>query len=438
MFAGAARGARTLRQSPQAMGEVPDGRAGQAMARAAQMTAWIATIAALPLGVWLYLLAGRGGFWRAARPLDGPFEAPADWPPVAAIVPARDEAQTIGQAIGSVLEQDYPGPLSVVLVDDHSADGTASVAAAAAASSTHGARLTIVTARHLPPGWTGKLWALSEGVAAAEAGSPAPVHLWFTDADIVHDPRVLRRLVAQAETDDRDLVSLMVALTCEAVWERLLIPTFVFFFAMLYPFAWVNDPRRRTAGAAGGCLMVRREALARAGGLATVRGALIDDCALAARIKRHGRPGGGRLWLALTGLSRSVRPYPALADIWRMVARSAYTQLRHSPTLLAGTLLGMALAYLAPPLLALAYPLHGQPAAAVLGGLAWVLMAALIAPTLRLYRQRPAMGFALPVAALFYAAMTIDSARRHALGQGGLWKGRVHRPAHGDTSGPAI
>jgi len=254
---------------------------------------------------------------------------------------------------------------------------------------------------------------------------------------------VLRRLVANAEHEDRDLVSLMVMLTCGTVWERLLIPPFVFFFGLLYPFRWVADAGRATAGAAGGCLMVRTDALRRAGGLTAMRDALIDDCTLAARIKSLGRSvqgkQGGRIRLALTRLSHSIRPYPALADIWRMVARSAYTQLRHSPILLLGTLLGLALTYLAPPLLVLSYPLHGHAVVAGLGGAAWILMAALFVPTIRLYGQPWPMAFALPVAALFYAAMTVDSARRHAAGRGGQWKGRHQAPTGGtapsDTPG---
>ncbi len=391
------------------------------------MTAALVITGGVSLAIWLYLWLAHGRFWHVEAALDAEPPAPEDWPPVAAIIPARNEAETIGDAIGSVLGQDYPGPLAVYLVDDSSDDGTAEVAHNASGQSE---RLTIVTARPPPPGWAGKLWALSEGLQAIP--DPAgPVHLWFTDADIAHDPSTLRRLVAAAEAEDRDLVSLMVMLTSETVWEKLLIPPFVFFFAMLYPFRWIAEPARRTAGAAGGCLMVRAEALRRAGGLEAMRDALIDDCTLAERIKRLGRPGGGRLRLALTRRSHSIRPYPALADIWRMVARSAYTQLRHSPVLLAGTLLGMAVTYLVPPLLLLAVPLHGNVVAAAVGVLAWVLMAVLFRPTSRLYGQPWPMAFALPVAALFYAAMTADSARRHVLGKGGQWKGRVQAPRRG-------
>ena len=397
------------------------------------MASGLTALAMFPVATWLYLLAGRGGFWRARGRLDGgPTATRSDWPAVAAVVPARDEAEVIGASLASVLTQDYPGPFAVVLVDDHSTDGTAAAAGRAARSVGRAERLGVVRAHPLPVGWSGKLWALSEGVAAADALAPGARYLWFSDADIVHDPANLRRLVAEAEDGDRDLVSLMVLLSARGFWERLLVPAFVFFFQKLYPFAWVADPGRRTAAAAGGCILLRRVALANAGGLAPIRGALIDDCALARRIKDVGRPGGGgRLRLCLTRSARSVRPYRGLGGVWHMVARTAYAQLRHSPALLAGAVAGMALTYLLPPLLALTYPWHGEAAAAVLGLGAWALMAAAFRPTLRFYRQRPAaLAPLLPLAALLYCAMTLDSARRHLRGRGGAWKGRVQaRPA---------
>ncbi len=395
------------------------------------MTAGLILTSSVSLAIWLYLLLARGRFWRVTTPLDADPPACAGWPPVAAVVPARNEAETIGEAIGSVLGQDYPGAFAVCLVDDASEDGTAEIARRAAEACGRPDRLTIVTARPPPAGWTGKLWALSEGLEAV-ATTAKPAYVWFTDADIRHETATLRRLVATADAEDRDLVSLMVMLTCQAVWEKLLIPPFVFFFAMLYPFRWIADPGRRTAAAAGGCLLVRADALNRSGGLEAMHDALIDDCTLASRIKRLGRPGGGRLRLALTRRSHSIRPYPALSDLWHMVARSAYTQLRHSPILLLGTLLGMTIAYVVPPLVVLTAPIHGDAIAAALAALAWMLMAALFRPTARLYGRGWPIAFALPVAALFYAAMTADSARRHAAGKGGLWTGRVQSPKGGD------
>jgi hopene-associated glycosyltransferase HpnB len=383
--------------------------------------------AAIPLAIWLYLIVLHGGFWRADARLDQTAGPRRRWPEVVALVPARNEADVIARAVRALLAQDYPGPLHAILVDDHSRDGTAESAARAADESTRPGFLTVVAARDLPPGWSGKLWALAEGAARAEACHPGAEYVWLSDADIEHGPDTLRRLVAKAEDERLDLVSLMVALSCAGFWERLLIPPFIYFFQMLYPFAWVNDRRRRTAAAAGGCVLLRRAALARAGGIAAIKSELIDDCALARRIKDL-EPGGG-IWLGLADASRSIRPYRGLGDIWRMVARSAYTQLRHSPVLLAGTLLGMTVTFLVPPLVALGAPLHGNAVAAILGVTTWSLMAVSAWPTNDLYRRPLWAGALLPLAAALYCAMTLDSALRHRRGRGGTWKGRVHTAA---------
>ncbi len=386
------------------------------------------TLACVSLAIWLYLVALRGGFWRADRRLDEDLAAPPAWPAVVALVPARDEAEVIGRSVAALLAQDYPGRFRIVLVDDDSRDGTAEIALHTAEIAGATERLSVVAARPLPAGWSGKLWALSEGLAQAEAP-----YLWLSDADIEHGPATLRRLVAKAEDRRLDLVSLMVALSCRGFWERLLIPPFIYFFQMLYPFAWVNDPRKGTAAAAGGCMLLRRDALARAGGFAAIKGELIDDCALARRIKdlaatkaeRAEGDGARGLWLGLTATSRSIRPYRGLGEIRRMVVRSAYTQLRHSPLLLLGTLVGLALTFLAPPLIGLSVELHGGKAAAILGFSTWSLMALSAVPTYRLYRQPVWLAAFLPLAAAFYAAMTLESALRHWRGAGGAWKGRV-------------
>ena len=396
-------------------------------------SAALAVLTGLSLAVWIYLILFRGGFWRADARLDPAPPTPSIWPDVVALVPARNEAAVIGAAVAALLAQDYPGGLRVVVIDDGSDDGTAAEAEAAGrrAAGTGGTeRLNVVAARPTGPGWTGKLWALSEGLAQAEALCLQPRYLWLSDADIAHGPATLRRLVAKAEAETLDLVSLMVALSCEGWWEKLLIPPFVFFFQKLYPFAWVADRRRRTAAAAGGCILLNAEALTAAGGFAALKGALIDDCALAAliksaRIKAVGPERGRGIWLGLAEDSRALRPYGGLGQIWDMVARSAYTQLGRSPLLLIGTLLGMALVYLVPPFAALSLPLGGQGAAAALGLAAWALMAFALLPTLRLYRQPPWLAPLLPVAALLYSAMTADSAWRHWRGRGGAWKGRV-------------
>ena len=362
--------------------------------------------AALSLVVWLVLLFFRGRFWRADQRLDPNTPELAAWPAVIAVIPARNEAATIGRSVASLLGQNYPGAFSLVVVDDDSDDGTA---AAAGVSD----RLTVVSGEPLPPGWTGKLWAVHQGLE--RTGDAAFVLL--TDADIEHPPQSLRRLVAKAEQGDLDLVSLMVRLRCETFWERLLIPAFVFFFQKLFPFPRVNDPDRPEAAAAGGCMLVRRAALERSGGIEAIRHRLIDDCALAAGIKP-----GGPIWLGLTEDVHSLRAYQRLGEIWTMVARTAYEQLRRSPLALIGTMFGMAVIYLVPPLAVVG----GDGVARACGLAAWLLMVVAYRPTLRLYGLPAWHGLLLPVAALFYSLMTIDSARRHGRGQGGAWKGRSY------------
>jgi hopene-associated glycosyltransferase HpnB len=377
---------------------------------------WLSAIAALSLAAWIYLLLGRGFFWLTRERLPADLPSPSMWPAIAVLIPARDEAATIAAAIAGLCGQDYPGRVSITLVDDSSSDGTAAIARAAAPEK----NLEIVAAPPLQEGWTGKIWALHNGLAHLDRAAPDAAYVLLTDADIAHPPDLLRRLVALAERDRRDLVSLMVKLNCATLWERLLIPAFVYFFRKLYPFAAVNDERSRVAAAAGGCMLVRRGALNRIGGFTALRGALIDDCTLASALKTQ----GGRLWLGLADASLSLRVYDKLADIWAMVARSAYAQLRHSPLLLLGTVIGLAIIYLAPPLIALLYPMHGDSAAALLAGTAWLAMTISFVPMLAYYRLSWPWALTLPLAALLYIAMTIDSARRHAKGAGGAWKGR--------------
>lgn len=387
---------------------------------------WV-LLAAAALAAWIWLIAARGGFWRARPRLDGPADAaaaPSDWPAVAAVIPARNEAATIARAVASLAGQDYPGPLSIVVVDDDSDDGTADLARAAA---TGGRPVSVITAARLEPGWAGKVWALSQGLAHIEAAPGDPAFIWLSDADIEHDPAMLRALVAEAEARALDLMSLMVLLRVRSFWERLLIPPFVFFFQKLFPFAWVNDPRAGTAAAAGGCMLLRRTALTRIGGIAAIGSALIDDVALARAVKP-----GGAIRLALTKGSRSLRPYPGLADIWAMVARSAFDQLGYSTLALIGTVLAMALIYLVPPAAVLAYPFHASGLAAGLGALGWAAMALAAGPTNRLYRLAWPAGLALPAAAALFVAMTVDSARRHWSGRGGAWKARTYGPARQD------
>jgi len=359
-------------------------------------------LAAVSLLAWLWLALVQGRFWRTDQRLPAR-RAPRRWPSVAIVVPARDEAAILPRTLPTLLAQDYPGPFRVIVVDDASSDGTGDLARAAGAE--------VVDAGERPPGWTGKLWALHRGVA--EAGEVE--FLLFTDADIAHDPASLTALVSAAA--DLDLVSQMARLRVSTGWERLIVPAFVYFFAMLYPFRWVNRPGSRTAAAAGGCSLLRRAALERAGGLDAVRGAVIDDVAIARIVKRS----GGRIWLGLADHVESVRPYPRLADLWQMVARSAFSQLHYSAGLLAGTVLGLGVVFVV-PIAALA----GGAVAAALGGAAWLVMAATFGPMLRYYRQPVLLAFTLPFTAVLYLAMTIDSARRHWLGRGAVWKGRTY------------
>jgi hopene-associated glycosyltransferase HpnB len=369
----------------------------------------LVALGGLVAAIWAYLLLGRG-FFGSTR-LAAPTPEPAHYPRVVAVIPARNEAEGVGRAVASLLDQDYPGDFSIVLVDDHSNDGTAEVAREVARGRED--RFTIVAARSLPGGWTGKLWALSEGVR--QIASPPDLYL-FTDADIAHHRTNLRELVARLEAEQRDMVSLMVKLHCASFAEKFLIPPFVFFFALLYPFSWSNNPRRATAAAAGGCVLLRRSAYERIGGYAAIRGELIDDCALAAAVKKS----GGSIWLGLTHGTESLRLYPEIADIWNMVARTAYTQLQYSPLLLAGTVLGLVLTYLAPVFL-----LFAGGTAALLGLAAWIIMAAIYAPMLRFYGRSLLWAPLLPAAASVYLGATIASAWRHWRGRGGQWKGRV-------------
>ena len=361
--------------------------------------------AAISMIIWVYLVLGRGGFWRMhdAELTGGPV-LPA--PCVAIIVPARNEAAVIAQAVASLAAQQYPGRFHIVVVDDHSTDGTAESARVAGDEV-----LTIIPAAPLESGWTGKLWAVHQGIQQAARFSPD--YLLLTDADIVHSPANLASLVAHATANGFDLVSLMVSLHCRSIAERALIPAFVFFFFLLYPPAWIRRSRFRTAGAAGGCLLVRREGLERIGGLSQIRGELIDDCALAREIKGS----GGRVWLGLTSGTASIREYPTFNEIGRMISRTAFTQLGHSWWMLAGTAAGLALTFLVPPAAAVS--------GSAMGAAAWLLMSIAYIPALRFYGQSPLWAPLLPAVTLFYLGATIHSAMAYRRGAGGMWKERA-------------
>ncbi|MGW8455472.1 glycosyltransferase [Streptomyces niveus] len=378
----------------------------------------IAWIAAVSLAAWGFLLLGQGFFWRTDQRLP-PREAPSPWPSVAVVVPARDEAEMLPVSLPSLLAQDYPGRAEIFLVDDSSTDGTGALARELA-DRFGGLPLTVVSPPEPAPGWTGKLWALRHGIELAREDGPD--YLLLTDADIAHEPDSLRELVAAARTNGLDLVSQMARLRVTTAWERLIVPAFVYFFAQLYPFRRVNKPGARTAAAAGGCVLLRTETAERARIPDSIRQAVIDDVSLARAV----RAAGGRIWLGLAERVDSVRPYPALGDLWRMVARSAYAQLLHNPLLLIGTVAGLAVVYLAPPAGVYAGLSGGDAPAGLLGGAAWAVMAGTYVPVLRYYRQSLWLAPLLPFTALLYLLMTVDSAFRHYRGRGAAWKGRTY------------
>ena len=380
---------------------------------------------------WGWLTLFRGRFWATDQRLDVPkAREGGSWPGVVAVIPARNESEVIGKTIPTVLGQRYPGPLSVYLVDDRSSDGTADIAKAAAREADKGFSFKVVTGKERPDGWAGKVWALQQGVEAAKTVDHE--YFWFTDADIANSPDVLVSLVARAEEEGLDLVSVMAKLHVSTFWDKLLIPAFVFFFGKLYPFRWVNDHEKSTAAAAGGCVLVRKTRLVEGGGLESMRDAIIDDCALARLVR--GPEGRGRLWLGISQEVQSIRPYDGFRGIWDMVARTAYVQLRRSPVLLAGTILGMAWLYLGPPAamgagIGLAVVgVWDTPTWVLLvsGAGGWGLMSAIYTPMLKWYRLKRWWGPLLPIAGLLYTLMTLDSGRRSWMRRGGGWKGRTY------------
>jgi hopene-associated glycosyltransferase HpnB len=365
--------------------------------------------------VWLYLVVGHGQFWRVKGLVAQEAPLRVIQGPIAVVIPARNEADTIGESVQSLLRQTCADAIHIFLVDDNSTDGTAEVARRAAGETSRPSALTIIHGQPLPDGWTGKLWAMQQGID--QALRLHPEFLLLTDADILHSPESVATLIGIAESEGYDLASFMVKLHCRSVPEKLLIPAFVFFFFLLYPPGWIRNPRRKTAGAAGGCILLRPEALARAGGVAEIRGEIIDDCALASRVKR----GSGKLWLGATPDTRSLRAYRRFGEIERMIARTAFNQLRHSLWLLVGTVVGLGLIYILP----LALLVTVTRMLTLLGATAFILMLVTYTPMVRFYKLNALWALTLPVSAAFYMAATVHSAVNYWSGRGGQWKGRT-------------
>jgi hopene-associated glycosyltransferase HpnB len=374
-------------------------------------------IATIPLAIWVYLFFLRGNFWQLREDTTEPVSVDHR-PRVVAIVPARNEAETIARSVSSLAKQDYPGEFSIIVVDDRSEDATAALALKAAVAAGAPERISVHSAAELPSGWTGKVWAMNEGVGTAS--NKAPDFFWFTDADIEHAPDTLRRLVSRAERDSLDIASLMVLLQAKTFPERLLIPPFLYFFLMLYPPRWIADSKSSTAGAAGGCILLRRAALERIGELAAIRGEVIDDCALARAVKKD----GGKIWMGLTRASVSLRSYGSFSEIRALIARTAFTQLRYSLFLLFATVIALFVAYVLP----LISFFQGEDPAWFLAATTICLMAVSFGVTVRFYNLRFFWALTLPIAATFYAYATCVSALRYWLGRGGQWKGRSQAP----------
>ena len=384
-------------------------------------------IASLSLIVWIFLLLFWGQFWQADQRLEINNANLPHYPSICAIIPARNEADVLSISLKSLLNQEYSGQFSIILIDDQSTDKTGEVAQEIANNLNQSERLKVILGKPLPVGWSGKLWAMEQGIQTVKNQGLSPDYFLFTDADIEHHSTNLKELVTKAEKENLALTSLMVLLRCDSFWEKFLIPAFVFFFQKLYPFPWVNNPQNKMAAAAGGCILIRRDRLEEIGSIPSLREALIDDCTLAQKIKGLSTPENPTtIWLGLTEKTKSLRPYDSLDTIWTMIARTAYTQLNYSPFLLLGTVVGMSLVYLAAPvILLLGFYLESRNLM-IISSLTWFLMAIAYLPTLKLYKLSPLWSLSLPIIALFYNLMTIDSALRHWRGQGGGWKGRVY------------
>ncbi|NEP79279.1 MAG: glycosyltransferase [Okeania sp. SIO3B3] len=376
----------------------------------------------LNLIIWIYLLIFRGKFWLADRRLlpisETEIKKNQYWPSISVIIAARNEAKLLRATLKSLLNQDYPGNFKIILVDDNSKDNTVNVAKYIAQQNNNLTKLEVISAGNLPSGWSGKLWAINQGIRYAKKQTPAPDYFLFTDADIEYNSTNIRQLIIKAEQDNLALVSLMVKLQCQTLTEALMIPAFVFFFQKLYPFRWVNNPRNSTAAAAGGCILIRHQVLDEIGGIEVIKDALIDDCSLARAVKQKST--NKKIWLGLTSDTKSRRSYPDLFSIWSMVARTAFTQLNYSPLLLVATVIGMKLTYLVPSLGIILGVIFSWWEIVAIALLARILMFLAYLPIVRFYQLSPIYAMSLPTVALIYTLIIIDSAWRH-------WRGRVQQ-----------
>lgn len=381
----------------------------------------------LSLIIWLYLILARGKFWLCDQFLDDnlTIKTRDNYPQITIVIPARNEADVLPVSLKSLLKQDYPSQYNIILVDDQSSDRTGEIAQEIAQNYSNFAQLTVIEGKPLPKGWSGKLWAINQGIEYANNNFDSDYFL-LTDADIKHDRNNINQLTAKAETDNLDLVSLMVRLRTENWWEKWLIPAFIFFFQKLYPFPAINNPQSKVSGAAGGCILIKKEALERIGGIASLKEALIDDCTLGKLVKDT-LPANRGIWLGLTTTTTSLREYPNLTPIWNMVARTAFTQLNYSPWLLIGTLFGMFLTYLVAPIGLIVGIVNQDLTIIIICVIIWGLMCLSYYPTVRLYKLSPLGTISLPLIAFLYSLMTIDSAVKHWQGKGGQWKGRVYQ-----------
>ncbi|GFE71390.1 glycosyltransferase [Chroococcus sp. FPU101] len=384
----------------------------------------------ISLFIWIYLIFFRGGYWLSNQKLKPNFKLENDYPSVCAVIPARNEADTIPISLPSLLKQQYTGDFKIILVDDQSTDGTGKIALEISNKLNQFERINVIKGEPLPSGWSGKLWAMQQGLNYIQSQEITAKYILFTDADIQHDLLNLSQLVTKAEQEKLALVSLMVLLKYESFWERFLIPAFVYFFEKLYPFSWANNPKNKMAAAAGGCILIRRDILEKIGGIEILKTALIDDCTLATEVKKYiqNYPNLDTkgIWLGLTDATFSLRDYPTLKSIWDLIARTAFTQLNYSSLLLVGTVLGMVMTYLISPLSIILGIILNNQIILVIGLIIWLLMALSYWPTLKLYKCSPLWAFSLPVIAFLYTLMTIDSAIRYWQGKGGGWKGRVY------------